>query len=112
MDSNPTDQKYIKDWYTTDMRYSSFKQVTTETITNIIGNAPSKSCELDPLPISIIKEFATELSPPLTKLANMSISTEEFSCNLKEALLRPLLKNVGPSVIFKNFRPVSILSYS
>ena len=86
MESNPTDPKYIEDQYTMDMRYRSFKQVTTETITNIIGYAPSKSCELDPLPISIVKEFTTELAPALTKLVNMSISTGEFSDNLKEAL--------------------------
>ena len=59
MESNPSDPKYIEDQYTTDMRYSSIKQVTTETITNIIGNAPSTSSELDLLPIGIVKEFTT-----------------------------------------------------
>ena len=68
---------------TTDMRYSSFKQVTAETIANIIRNAPSKICELNPLPISLVKEFATELAHTLTKLVSMSISTGEFSSNLK-----------------------------
>ena len=106
MDSNPTDPKYIKDQYTTDMRCSSFRQVTTETITNIIRNAPSKFCDLDPLPVSLVKEFAAGLAPTLTKLLNRSIPTGEFSGNLKEALLRPLLKKFGLSVTFKNFRPV------
>ena len=89
-----TDPKFIEDQYTTDMRYSSFKQVTIETITNIKRNAPSKSCELDPLPISLVREFATELAPTLTKLVNGSISTGEVSGNLKEALLRHLLKKI------------------
>ena len=94
------------------MRYSSFKQVTTETITNIIRNAPSKSCELDPFPISLIREFATELTLTLTKLVNRSISTGEFSGNLKQVFLRPLFKKIGLSVIFKNYRPVANLSFS
>ena len=109
MGSNPTDPKYIKDQYTTDMRYSSFKQVTAETIISIKGNAPSKSKSL---PIGLVKELATELAPTLTKLVNRSISTGEFSGKLKVVLLRPLLKKIGPSVIFKNFRHVSNLSYS
>ena len=49
MESNPTDPKYIKDKYTTDMSYSLFKQVTVETITIIMRNASSKFCELDTL---------------------------------------------------------------
>ena len=81
MGSNPTSQKYIEDQCTTDMRYSSFKQVIIETITNIIRNAPSESCKLDPLPISLVKEFTTEPSPTLTKLVNRSISIREFSDN-------------------------------
>ena len=55
MENNPTDSKYIEDQYTTDMSYSSFKQVTTETISNIIGNMPSKSCELEPLHIRLVQ---------------------------------------------------------
>ena len=94
MESNPTDPKYIEDQYT-DMRYSSFKQVTIETITNIIRNVSSKSCKLDPLPIGLVKEFTTELASSLTKLVNRSIYTGEISGNMKEVLLRPLLKKIG-----------------
>ena len=94
------------------MRYSSYKQITTETITIILGNAPSKSYDLDPLPIGIVREFTTELAPILTKLVNMSMSPGELSGNLKEVFLRPLLKKNGLCVMFKNFRPVSNLSYS
>ena len=64
------------------------------------------------LPITIVKEFTNELVPTLTKLVKTSISTGEFPFNLKEALIRYLLKKNGLSVIFKNFRPVSNLSYS
>ena len=65
-----------------------------------------------PLPICLVKEFTMELAPTLTKLVNRSISTGEFSGNLKKVLLRPLLKKFGLSVIFKNFKPVSNLCYS
>ena len=92
MENNPTIPKYIEDQYTTDIRYSSFKQVTIETITNIIRSAPPKSCKLDPLPIGLVKECGTELAPTLTKLVSRFLSTGEFSDNLKGVLLRPLLK--------------------
>ena len=111
MESNPTDPKYIEHQYTTDMKYSSFKQITAETITNIIRNALSRFCELYPLPISLVKEFTTVLAPTLTKLENTSNSTGKCSGNLKGIFFRPLVKNIGLSVIFRNFRPVSNLSY-
>ena len=91
------------------MRYSSFQQVTTETIANIIGNVHSKSCELDPLPISIVNAFTPELPPALTKLAIHPSSLEIFR-HIEIGIPKTLLKKIGLSVIFKNFRPISSLS--
>ena len=37
--------------------------------------APSKSCELDPIPTDLLKEVTHELSPILTDLINTSLKT-------------------------------------
>ena len=72
-------------------------------------SAPTKSCSLDPVPTTIVKECLDELLPLLTVMTNMSLQTGEFADAWKEALVNPLLKCSGLDLIFKNFRPVSNL---
>ena len=49
--------------------------------------------------------------PVITKLINLSFDTDQFSKAWKEALVLPSLKRPGLDFAFKNFRPVSNLSY-
>ncbi|PFX27710.1 hypothetical protein AWC38_SpisGene7593 [Stylophora pistillata] len=51
------------------------------------------------------------IMPVITKLINPSFDTGRFSKARKEALLLPSLKKPGLDFSFKNFRPVSNLSY-
>ena len=51
------------------------------------------------------------VAPIITKIVNTSLQSGIFSINLKEDLLQPLLRKPGLELIFKNFRPVSNLSY-
>ena len=46
-----------------------------------------------------------------TKLINLSFDTGRFAEAWKEALVLPSLKKPGLDFAFKNFRPVSNLSY-
>ena len=52
-----------------------------------------------------------DLLPVLTKIVNNSLQSGCFPEIWKEALVFPLLKKPGLDVIFKNFRPVSNLSF-
>ena len=47
-----------------------FVPCSADDVRRTITNAPSKSCSLDPLPTSVMKEFLPELLPFLTALCN------------------------------------------
>ena len=89
-----------------------FSSVTLQEIRHIILKAPSKSCELDPLPSWQLKECVDELSPIVTSIVNASLNHAIVPLSLKTALIRPLLKKSGlDKEVLKNYRPVSNLSF-
>ena len=110
-DNNPIDPRYIESHRTTDVKFDEFSLIEVDKIKTIVRSAPSKSCELDPLPVSLLKEHLDVIAPALKDLVNNSTKSGRMSTNLKEALLRPLLKKMGLVPIPKNFRPVSNLTY-
>ena len=111
-EDNPTDQQYLESDYTTDKRFREFIPVNSDKIAKIIRTAPPKSCELDPVPSKILKQVCEDISPLIATIVNTSLTSGVFSGNLKNALLRPLLKKATLEVtVLKNFRPVSNLSY-
>ena len=70
----------------------------------------SKSCVLDPLPSSIIKQCAHLLLPTITNIVNLSLREGCMPTCLKSAVLSPLLKTPDADFLqFKNFRPISNL---
>ena len=52
-----------------------------------------------------------EVSPIITQIVNASITCGEFTSELKTALVHPLLKKPGIDCIFRNYRPISNLSF-
>ena len=111
--SIPTDlyQQCIEEKFKTTCRMSNFIPVSNDEINDIIRTAPPKHCELDPLPTNIMKEHKDILAHPITRIVNVSLNTGCFSLKLKEAILRPLIKNIKLEPILNNYRPVSNLSY-
>ena len=71
-----------------------------------------KSCDLDPIPAQLLTGCLDVLMPVITKMVNLSLATACVPNNLKEAVLKPLLmkKNLDHKD-FKNYRPVSNLSF-
>ena len=53
---------------------SSFTPVSEEELLKILKSSPSKSCDLDPIPTSPVKECADTLITPITKIVNYSIT--------------------------------------
>ena len=74
-------------------------------------STPSKSCELDPLPASLMKTHGHVLIPILADIINQPLQEGEFAQDLKEALIQPLLKKANLDLIYSNYRPVSNLSF-
>ena len=110
--SSVADSMYIENDYITTARHNFFLPVTEEDVRRMIMKSPAKACELDPIPMKLLKDNLDILLPTLTSIVCKSLSTGEFSDNLKEALLWPLLKAIQlDHEEFPNYRPVSNLSY-
>ena len=86
--------------------------VTPTDVEKLIGSAPSKTCQLDPVPTWLIKEHRCLLSPFIALLFNESLSTGCFPTKFKHAMVFPLLKKNSMDVNeLKSFRPVSNLPF-
>ena len=73
---------------------------------------PSKTCDLDPLPTSILKKCIDLLLPAIHHIVNLSLSQGYFPDVLKKACVTPLIKNENLDYDnIKNFRPVSNLPF-
>ena len=53
---------------------------------------PTKSCESDAIPTSLLKEILPALTPSLAKIINISLEHGTFASSCKVAIIRPLLK--------------------
>ena len=94
-----------------DGRFASFKSLTQDQVCMLIDKAPKKSCQLDPVPTSIVVHSLDILLPVITKLLNLSFETGQFAGTWKETLVLPSLKKHNLDIAYKNFRPVSNLAY-
>ena len=72
---------------------------------------PSKMCELDSIPVDLLRQGLDSLLPTLTEIFNLSLGTATFARSLKVALIKPLLKKIGLDLPKSNYRPVSNLSF-
>ena len=89
----------------------TFESVTDEFVLKIINSASAKSCELDPIPTTLLYENLDILLPTITNI-NTSLTTGIVPPDLKTAIVKPLLKK--PSLdknLLKNYRPISNLPF-
>ena len=108
--SNPY-PKYIESDYITTERFTCFTLTNQTDLMKMISKTATKSCELDPINTNIPKDNIKVLVPALVDIVNTSLEDAIVTENLKSAMVRPLLKKSSLPLIFKNFRPVSNLSY-
>ena len=92
--------------------FSEFLPASQDEVKKLILSTKSKSCSMDPIPTSLLKECLSSLLPVITTIVNLSMSQGIVSADLKKALIAPLLKKNGLDIeILKHFRPVSNLTY-
>ena len=111
--SNMTDtlDDYLESTFETIERLTNFKMITNQDILSIINAAPPKSCNLYPMPTTLIKVFKDVIAPHMKDIVNTLIISGRLTKNIKQALLRPLLKKMGLDLTLCNYRPVSNLAY-
>ena len=105
------DNRYIETNFQTNCRLKKFTPVLQSDVKEIVASAPAKSCELDPIPTSLLKMHIEVLAPIISNITNSSFETGFFSDELKDAFVHPLHKHPSLELELKNFRPVSNLSY-
>ena len=88
-----------------------FKSVVPDHVEHLIKEAPSKNCESDPILTNLLKESLQALININMYIVNKSTSEANMPGELKEALVKPLVKKANLEVIDKNYRPVSNLSF-
>ena len=73
---------------------------------------PTTSCVLDPLPTQLLKTNVDILSPVITRIVNLSLTTGKFPSSQKSSIITPFLKkaSLDPESL-KNYRPVSNLTF-
>ncbi len=77
-----------------------------------MSSAP-KSCPLDPIPTTILKDCLDVILHVITKIVNLALSTSVMPGKLKEALLAPSInKAILDAEIQKNFRPISNIAFT
>ena len=93
-------------------RLSMFEPTCVMEIKELIMKSPSKSCELDPVPTSLIKQNIDVFAKYITIIVNGSLSSGCFPDSQKVAHVKPLLKKPNlDKEVFKNYRPVANLKY-
>ena len=89
-----------------------FEKVTESEIRTLLLNSPPKSCMLDPIPTSLVRQCVDELTPLIACIVNSSLCSGTVPPQFKQAVVTPLLKKTGLNQNdFKNFRPVSNLPF-
>ena len=95
-----------------DVLLRQFTPVTEIQLMKLIGKSVRNSCDLDPIPATVLKECLTDLLPAITNIVNVSITDAVVPSSLKNASLHPLLKKQTlPYEEFSSFRPVSNLAF-
>uniref|UniRef100_A0A3B3RKC8 Reverse transcriptase domain-containing protein n=1 Tax=Paramormyrops kingsleyae TaxID=1676925 RepID=A0A3B3RKC8_9TELE len=91
---------------------SHFNLPSVIEISNLILKLKSTTCQLDPLPTTLVKACLSSLSPLLTFITHSSLTTGTVPTLLKSAIITPVLKKPGSDPTdFHNLRPISNLPF-
>ena len=101
-----TQDEFIEHTPLTNLTLTKFQPVTTEHVEKFLANVANKMCQLNPIPTNIVKAILGSISPLLRDIIKTFITSATFISDLKQELLKPLLKKAYLPLIFKNYRPV------
>ena len=91
----------------------SFQPATLSDVMALINSGKTKSSNINPLPIALLKANTAALAPFFVNLINMSYTCCTVPARLKHAVVKLLLKRPGlPTDNFSNYRPISNLPYA
>ena len=90
----------------------SFCLYSNDEVRKLIAASKTKSCALDPVPTSVLKEFLDELLPFITRMCNQSLLEGRLPLSQRHAIITPIVKKPGLDCEdVRNYRPISNLTY-
>ena len=110
-DTHPIDESYLETKLQTDHKFSEFNILSDYDVGQIVKKSATKSCILDPVPTSLLKEHLDNFIPTLADIINNSLQHGKFPDKLNNAVGQPLLKKENLTLEDKNYWSVSNLSY-
>ncbi|XP_056444340.1 uncharacterized protein LOC130380935, partial [Gadus chalcogrammus] len=88
------------------------RTISFRNIKLINRKAKTTTCQLDPLPTSLVKACLPSISPMITNIINSSLTTGTVPPTLKLAAITPILKKPGADPTDLNhYRPISNLPF-
>ena len=69
-----------------------FERTSVDEVERIVKAMKNKSCSLDPMPTWLLKKCLNHICPFITQIINSSFDGADVPSELKQALVRPLLK--------------------
>ena len=89
-----------------------FTQVLVSYIQELIANSKPKSCVLDPVPTTILKQAQEVLVGPLTDIINASLQTGVFPTAFKKGVAHPSLKKSKRNYEqYSSYRPITNIAF-
>ena len=85
IDTHPIDESYIETKPQTDHKFSEFNILSDHDVGRIVKKSATKSCILDPVPVSLLKEHLDDFIPTLADIINNSLQHGKFPEKLKNA---------------------------
>ena len=87
------------------------KPLTEQQALNVINQMHYTTCEMDPHNTKFLMKFKDTLIGTITKIINMSLTTGQYLDEWKVAVVRPLIKGPNLDMEYKNYCPISNLSF-
>ena len=92
-------------------KLQKFKPLTEQQALNVINQMHYTTCEMDPCNTKFLMKFKDTLIGTITKIINISLTTGQYLDEWKVAVVRPLIKGPNLDMEYKNYCPISNLSF-
>ena len=92
--------------------FDRFTMITSEELIKIVSVMNKTTCSSDPFPSKLLMSHLPTIIDTIMHIINLCLSTSVFPASFKSAVVLPLIKKPGlDPQVFKNYRPVSGLSF-
>ena len=72
--------------------FGTLEPVTVSEVSKLLSSMPAKSCQLDPIPTRLLKQFQDIFAPVMASLCNASFQSGVLPASQKRAVVLPRLK--------------------